>query len=300
MSTMNFTYSQDGARFKDVISHQPMMFTRRRPNRAIALPICKYTIGGNQTNQENAMNIIGKTVLVTGANRGLGHALTEELLTRGVKKLYAAARDPRTLSDLRDERVVALRLDVTDADQARSAVEAASDVEIAFSNAGAALGTALVGANAVDLAQREMDVNYFGPLRLLQRLAPTLARNGGGAIVNVGSVAGLSNVPFLPTYAASKAALHSLTQATRILLAAQGTAVFGVYPGPIDTDMSRALAIPKTSARDVAIAILDGVEAGHEDVFPDPYAVDFGRSFQASPKVLEQQIAAMMSSAAAA
>jgi len=242
----------------------------------------------------------GSVALVTGANRGLGRALAEELLSRGVKKLYAAARDPQTLRDLRDERVVALRLDVTDEAQVRAAIEAVSDVTIAFSNAGAALGTAVVGANALEHAQREMDVNYFGPLRLLQRLAPTLARNGGGAIVNVASVAGLSNVPFLPTYAASKAALHSLTQAARMLLAGQGTTVFGVYPGPIDTDMSRALAIPKTSAREVAIAILDGVEAGQEDIFPDPYPVDFGRSFQASPKALERQIAEMMSAAAAA
>jgi NAD(P)-dependent dehydrogenase (short-subunit alcohol dehydrogenase family) len=244
--------------------------------------------------------IKGCVALVTGANRGLGRALTEELLNRGVKKLYAAARDPHALSDLQDERIVVLRLDVTDADEVRAAIETAADVEIAFSNAGAALGTAIVGATAVELAQREMDVNYFGPLRLLQRLAPTLARNGGGAIVTVGSVAGLSNVPFLPTYAASKAALHSLTQAARILLAAQGTAVIGVYPGPLDTDMSRALAIPKAAARDVAIAILDGVEAGQEDIFPDAYAADFGRSFHASPKALEQQIAAMMSGAAAA
>jgi len=243
--------------------------------------------------------IRGSVALVTGANRGLGRALTEELLSRGVKKLYATARDPQTLRDLRDERIVVLRLDVTDADQVRTAIEAASDVEIVFSNAGAALGTSIIGPRALEHAQHEMDVNYFGPLRLLQRLAPTLARNGGGALVNVGSVAGLSNVPFLPTYAASKAALHSLTQAARMLLSAQGTSVFGVYPGPIDTDMSRALAIPKTAARDVAITILDGVEAGQEDIFPDLYAAEFGRSFEASPKALEQQIAAMMLATAA-
>jgi len=243
--------------------------------------------------------IRGSVALVTGANRGLGRALTEELLSRGVKKLYATARDPQTLRDLRDERIVVLRLDVTDADQVRTAIEAASDVEIVFSNAGAALGTSIIGPSAHEHAQHEMDVNYFGPLRLLQRLAPTLARNGGGALVNVGSVAGLSNVPFLPTYAASKAALHSLTQAARMLLSAQGTSVFGVYPGPIDTDMSRALAIPKTAARDVAITILDGVEAGQEDIFPDLYAAEFGRSFEASPKALEQQIAAMMLATAA-
>jgi short-subunit dehydrogenase len=139
-----------------------------------------------------------------------------------------------------------------------------------------------------------MEVNYFGPLQLLQRLAPSLARNGGGAVVNIGSAAGLTNVPFLPTYSASKAALHSLTQAARILLGAQGTSVFGVYAGPVDTDMARELALPKTSPRDVAFAILDGIEAGQEDIFPDPFAVDFGRLFGSSPKASERQNAAMM------
>jgi NAD(P)-dependent dehydrogenase (short-subunit alcohol dehydrogenase family) len=242
---------------------------------------------------------MGAVALVTGANRGLGRALTEELLNRGVKKVYATARDPRALQDLGDDRVVRLRLDVTDAEQVRAAIEAASDVDMVFSNAGLALGTALVGANVLDQAAREMEVNYFGPLRLLQRVAPTLGRNGGGAFITIASVAGLTNVPFLPTYAASKAALHSLTQAARILLAGQGATVVGVYPGPIDTDMSRALAIPKTSARDVAIAILDGVAAGQEDIFPDAFAREFARSFETSPKTSERQVAAMMLAAAA-
>ena len=228
--------------------------------------------------------------MVTGANRGIGRALVEALLARGVKKVYATARNPETL---RDERVVPLRLDVTDAGQIRAAGEAAPDVQLVFNNAGVALGRGIAGSTVLDHARREMEVNYFGPLQLLQRLAPTLARNGGGAVVNIGSAAGLSSVPFLPTYSASKAALHSLTQAARILLAAQGTSVFGVYAGPVDTDMSRELAVPKSSPLDVAFAILDGVEAGQEDIFPDPFAVDFGRQFGSSPKAAERQIATM-------
>ncbi len=106
-------------------------------------------------------------------------------------------------------------------------------------------------------------------------------------------------MPFVPTYSASKAALHSLTQGARMLLAAQGTSVFGAYLGPIDTDMSRALAFPKTSPRDAALAILDGVEAGQEDIFPDPFAREFGRIFQSSPKASERQVVAMASAAAA-
>ena len=241
----------------------------------------------------NAQRIEGAVALVTGANRGIGRALTEALLARGVKKVYATARDPEALRALRDERLVPLRLDVTDVDQIHAVGEAASDVEIVFNNAVVSLGTSIADAAVLDHARREMEVNYFGPLQLLQRGAPSLARNGGGAIINIGSAAGLTNVPFLPTYSASKAALHSLTQAARILLGAQGTSVFGVYAGPVDTDMVRELALPKTSPRDVAFAILNGIEAGQEDIFPDPFAVDFGRQFESSPKASERQIAAM-------
>jgi len=240
-----------------------------------------------------AYRIEGAVALVTGANRGIGRALTEALMTRGVRKVYATARKPEALRALPDERLVSLRLDVTDVDQIRAVGEAASDVEIVFNNAGVALATGIGNSTVLDQARREMEVNYFGPLQLLHRLAPALAKNGGGAVVNIGSAAGLTNIPFLPTYSASKAALHSLTQAARILLRAQGTAVFGVYAGPVDTDMTRELALPKTSPRDVAFAILDGIEAGQEDIFPDPFAVDFGRQFGSSPKASERQMAAM-------
>jgi NAD(P)-dependent dehydrogenase (short-subunit alcohol dehydrogenase family) len=240
-----------------------------------------------------AQRIEGAVALVTGANRGIGRALTEALLTRGVKKVYAAARNPETLRGLRDERLVPLRLDVTDADQIRAAGEAASDVDLVFSNAGVALARGIADATTLAQARREMEVNYFGPLQLLQQLAPTLAGNGGGAVVNIGSIAGLTNSPFIPTYSASKAALHSLTQAARFLLGAQGTAVFGVYPGPVDTDMSRDAPLAKASPRDVAFAILDGIEAGQADIFPDSAGADFGRQFESSPKTAERQMAEM-------
>ena len=242
----------------------------------------------------SAQRIEGAVALVTGANRGIGRALTEALLARGVRKVYATARNPETLDDQRDERLVSLRLDVTDVDQIRAAVEAASDVELVFNNAGVALPGGIADSTVLDRARREMEVNYFGPLQLLHRLAPTLARNGGGAVINIDSTAGLTNVPFIPTYSASKAALHSLTQAARVLLGPQGTSVFGVYPGPVDTDMTRGFELPKSSPRDVAFAILDGIEAGHEDIFPDPFSMDFGRQFESSPKASERQTAAMI------
>ena len=241
-----------------------------------------------------ASSIEGTVALVTGANRGIGRALTEALLARGARRVYAAARRVESLRPSGDDRVTPLTLDVTDGTQIRAAADVARDVELVINNAGVLLATSLEEAATLDLARREMEVNYFGPLQLLRAFAPTLARTGGGAVVNISSAAGLSNVPFFPTYSASKAALHSLTQAARILLADQGTSVFGVYAGPVDTDMTRGLPLPKTAARDVAVAILDGIEAGHEDIYPDPFAIDFGSQFGASPKAAERQIAALV------
>jgi NAD(P)-dependent dehydrogenase (short-subunit alcohol dehydrogenase family) len=247
---------------------------------------------------QDSTRIEGSVALVTGANRGIGRAITEALLDRAAEKVYAAARDPRTLEELRERhgsRLVPLRLDVTDADQVAAVAHQATDVDLLFNNAGAYDPTGLTEPEIVDVARHEMEVNYFGALRMLQGFAETLARRDG-VIVNVGSAAGLSNVPLQPTYSASKAAQHSLTQASRALLAARGVSVHGVYPGPVDTEMTKDLPpeFVKTPPRDVATAILDGVEAGDEDIFPDPFAVGFGRQFDASPKDVERQMAALV------
>jgi len=246
--------------------------------------------------------IDGSVALVTGANRGIGRAVAEALLERGAKKVYATARDPKALQALSDRygaRVVPLQLDVTKADQVAAVAREASDVELLFNNAGVAEATQLTGASTLEQARREMEVNYFAPLTLLQGFAESLAGQNG-AVVNVSSIAGLTNFPFYPTYSASKAAVHSLTQGSRALLASRGVAVFGVYPGPVDTDMAKDIQMDKTSPRDVAGAILDGVESGTEDIFPDAFAVSFGEQFHSSPKTSEQQIAAMVSEASAA
>lgn len=143
-------------------------------------------------------------------------------------------------------------------------------------------------------------MNYLGTLRVIQVLAPVLAANGGGTIVNLSSVAGLSAFPPLATYSASKAALRSLTQAARVHLAGQGTQVIGVYPGPVDTDMASEIPFDKVLPTHVAGEILDAVEAGQLEVFPDPFSSDFGSRFEASPSGLERHVHAMVTGGAAA
>ena len=144
-----------------------------------------------------------------------------------------------------------------------------------------------------------MDVNYFGSFSLTQAFTPILARNGGGAIVNIASVASLTNFPILLSYSVSKAATHSLTQGMRMLLGAQGTQVFGVYPGPIDTRMAEGLELDKTSPADCARAIVNGIESGTQEIFPDAMSQTMGAAYLASPKALEQQVTAMVASAPA-
>ena len=240
--------------------------------------------------------IEGTVALVTGANRGIGQAITEALLARGAAKVYATARDTASLQALRQrhpQRVVALQLDVTAADHVARVAREAADVALLINNAGVAAMQDLTSSGAVEQARREMEVNYFAPLHLLQRFAEGLGTRKG-AVVNISSVAGLSNFPLLPTYSASKAAMHSLTQGARALLARSGVTVFGVYPGPVDTDMAREISLAKATPESVAKAVLDGIEAGTEDIFPDAFAVTFGEQYLSSPKGAERQVAAMV------
>jgi NAD(P)-dependent dehydrogenase (short-subunit alcohol dehydrogenase family) len=245
-----------------------------------------------------SVRVEGSVALVTGANRGIGLALTHALLERGCAKVYAAARDPKTLDVAHERhgaRLVPLRLDVTSAEQVAEVAGRAADVDLLVNNAGAFEPTELTGEAVLDAARREMEVNYFGALRMVRAFADTLARHGG-TIVNVGSAAGLSNVPIQPTYSASKAAQHSLTQAARALLAARGVRVHGVYPGPVDTEMTRDLPpqFEKAPPEHIAKEVLDGIEAGREDIFPDAFSAALGERFQASPKGVERELAALV------
>jgi len=233
-----------------------------------------------------AMKITHSTILVTGANRGLGKALVDEASKRGAKRIYAGARQPIVQAD---RRVVPLMLDVTNAAQIRAAAEKVGGLDILINNAGISLQNDLSDRAALE---RLLAVNLFGTYDVTQDFIPVLARSRG-AIVNVLSLASLAAVPFDSLYSISKAAAFSLSQSLRALLAGQGVSVHVVLPGPIDTDMTRGLELPKASPEFVAGAIFDGVEDGHEEIFPDPMSEAIAEGWRnSSVKALQRQFAA--------
>jgi NAD(P)-dependent dehydrogenase (short-subunit alcohol dehydrogenase family) len=232
------------------------------------------------------MKISGSTILVTGANRGLGKALVDEALRRGAKRVYAAARQPVTHSD---RRVTPVMLDVTNAAQIRSVAESVDALDILINNAGISLQNDLSDRTALE---RLLAVNLFGTYDVTQAFLPVLTRSDS-AIVNVLSLASIAAVPFDALYSISKAAAFSLSQSLRALLARQGVSVHVVLPGPIDTDMAQNLDIPKASAESTARAILEGVERGEEEIFPDPMSEAIAEGWRASAvKALQRQFAA--------
>ena len=234
------------------------------------------------------MTIEGKTVLVTGANRGIGQALVEEALRRGAKRVYAGTRQPLAHAD---ERVTPLTLDVTDVAQIQAAVESVESLDVLVNNAGLALYDDLSDRAALE---QSLAVNLFGPYGVTQAFLPLLTRSRA-AIVNNVSMMALAPLPLTPAYAISKAAAFNLTQSLRALLAGRGVTVHAVLTGPTDTDMTRGFDIPKASAESVARAIFDGVENGEEDIFPDPTSESLAESWRGGAvKAFERQNAALV------
>ena len=232
--------------------------------------------------------IADKTMLVTGANRGLGRALVDEALRRGAKRVYATSRQPMAVAD---DRVTPVTLDVTDPTQIREAAESIESLDILINNAGVSVADDLSDRDAFE---RHLAVNLYGTLEVTQALLPSLIRSRG-AVVNVVSLGAVAAVPVLPAYSASKAASLSITQSLRALLAGRGVSVHAVLPGPIDTDMVRTLDVPKAPAADVAQATLDGVERGEEEIFPDPLSRSLKDAWRAGvAKMLERQNAALV------
>jgi len=239
------------------------------------------------------MNITNKTVLITGANRGIGKALVEEALRRGAKNVYAGMRIPVQHPD---KRVIPLMLDVTNASQIQRAVGEVNALDMLINNAGVSPFDNLSDRRVLE---QQLAVNLFGPYDVTQAFLPMLTRSRG-TIVNVLSLSSLAAVSFSPSYSVSKAAAFSLSQSLRVLLAGRGVSVHRVLPGPVDTDMTRGLNIPKASPQSVARAIWDGVEKGEEEIFPDPMSEAIAEGWRTGAvKALERQFSAYLPESAA-
>ncbi|MGW1807933.1 SDR family oxidoreductase [Streptomyces sp. NPDC002078] len=212
------------------------------------------------------MQLEGSIALVTGANRGIGRALARALIDRGAGKVYAAVRDPASVTD---QDLTPLRLDVTEPDDIVAAAAVAGDVTIVVNNAGVGGFDTKLLTGSLDGARREMETNYFGTWAVSRAFAPVLARNGGGALVNILSAASWASRPDYPGYAASKAAQWSLTGALREGLREQGTLVVGVHASFVETDLSDFTGAPKISAADVAEQTMEALANDQVEVLTD-------------------------------
>lgn len=232
------------------------------------------------------MKIEDTVAFVTGSNRGLGRALVDALLARGARRVYAGTRTGATLHG--DPRVTPVRIDVTKPAEVRAAAALAQDTRLLINNAGVLASFNALTAEPQQLHD-DLQVNALGMLDVARAFAPVLVTNQPSAIVNVLSVVALGSMPALGGYSASKAAAWSFTQALRAELGAKGVQVHAVFPGPIDTDMIKTFDMPKTSAADVARAILDGVLAGNDNIAPDPMSASVLETYLHDPRAVERQ-----------
>ena len=212
------------------------------------------------------MKIQDSVALVTGANRGLGLAFTQALIAGGARKVYAAARDPASVSL---PGVEAVRLDVTKAEEITAAAKALGDVTLVINNAGISRGSGFLGDDGLVAVRAELETNFFGPLVVARAFAPILGKNGGGAIVNVLSALSWVSMPTSSTYCASKSAAWSLSNGLRHELRGQGTQVLSLHVGFMDTDMASHVSAPKSKPADVVAQTLAALEAGKSEVLAD-------------------------------
>jgi NAD(P)-dependent dehydrogenase (short-subunit alcohol dehydrogenase family) len=234
------------------------------------------------------MTISNKVVFVSGANRGIGAAIVREMLRAGAGKIYAAARGLHTLPSVSDERVIPLQMDITDDASVNAAAARATDVEVLVNNAGTlAFGDFL--ASGWGTFEDDMRTNYFGTLRVLRAFAPLFIARRSGTIANVSSVVGLSAVPSMAGYSASKAAVHSITQSLRGTMEKHDVTVLGIYPGPVETELAKAVPYPdKATPEHVAASIVAGIAAGRDYIFPDPMAQQVEQLWSTSNRELER------------
>jgi len=234
------------------------------------------------------MNVENKTILITGANRGIGRALVDEALRRGAKTIYAGTR---SVLEIADRRVTPVSLDVTDAAQVRQAVEQVDSLDVLINNAGIAIYDDLTNFEVIE---KHLAVNFLGLLRVTHAFLPALRRSHG-AIVNNLSMAGLAALPIIPAYSLSKSAAFNMTQSLRALLAGEGVSVHAVILGPIDTDMNRGFEIPKASRESAAAGIFDGLAKGEDEIFPDPASLSIAEGWRnGALKALAHQFSAFV------
>jgi len=239
------------------------------------------------------MNIANKSILITGANRGIGRALVAEALKRGAKRVYAGTRVP---VDFQDERVIPVALDVTNNAQILDLPNQIESLDVLINNAGIALYDDLTCTEALD---QTLAVNLHGMLKVSRTLQPLL-RKSQGAIVNNLSMLSLAPAPAISSYSVSKAAAFSMTLSLRALLAGEGISVHGVLIGPVDTDMNRGVDIPKATTQAAAEGIFDGLAKNEDEIFPDPASAGIADAWRLSiAKTLEKEFSSFMPQAPA-
>lgn len=228
------------------------------------------------------MKLDNAIVLITGANRGIGRAFAREVLARGARKVYAAARNPDSITL---PGVEAIRLDVTRPEEVAAAARHCGDVTLLINNAGIAQTGGFLAQGSIEAARAQMETNFFGPLLTARAFAPVLAANRGGAIINVLSVASWINRPLLGVYGATKSAAWALTNGLRHELRDQRTQVLGMHMGFVDTDLTRGIDMPKSTPEDVVRRTLDALEAGAEEVLADELTRQVKQGLSAEPAV---------------
>lgn len=231
------------------------------------------------------MELKNATVLITGANRGIGLAFAREALARGARKVYAGVRDPSSISL---PGLQAIKLDVTSDEDVAAAAALAKDVTLVINNAGIAATGGFLADDSIESARRHLETNLLGPLRVAQAFAPVLAANGGGALLNVLSIASWINRPLLGVYGMSKSAAWALTNGLRHELREQGTQVLGLHMGFVDTDLTRGLDAPKSTPESVVRQAFDALEAGAEEVLADDATRQVKQGLAAEPPVYLQ------------
>jgi len=241
-------------------------------------------------------DINGKIALVTGSNRGIGEGFVKTLINAGAKKIYAAARELDNLKPLSEkfpDIIEPVLLDVNNIEHIQQLTKNIPELDILINNAGIANPCNSSSENSLEIARSEMETNFFAPLQITIALLPALKRSKEAAIINICSIAAISNFPSIGPYSATKAALHSLTQGLRFDLSADNIKVIGVYPGPIDTRLTEGWDVEKPKPEQVAIKTIEALSKGETDVMPDDFSQQMYATFLEHPQKLEQALAEM-------